>query len=102
MVYTYIPIGWSCLTLIHTCLMAEDCYDVLQDLLSSIRMLALEQEVWRLREKLYRLERMVARMGRFSAMSFFTVDRSTLLGVMSTVVTYLVILLQAKEPLCSN
>ena len=96
MVHTYIPIGWSCLTLIHTCLMAEDCYDVLHDLLSSIRMLALEQEVWRLREKLYRQERMVARVERFSAMSFFTVDRSTLLGVMSTVVTYLVILLQAK------
>ena len=89
-------IGWSSLTLIHTCLMAEDCYDALQDLLPTLRWQALEQADWRLREELHQLERMVARVERFSAMSFFTVDRSTLLGVMSTVVTYLVILLQAK------
>ena len=78
----YIPIGWSCLTLIHTCLMAEDCYDALQDLLPSLR----RQADRRMREELHQLERM----------SFFTMDRSTLLGVVSTVVTYLVILLQVK------
>ena len=91
----YIPIGWSSLTLIPTCLMAEECYDALEGVLPISR-LALEQANWRMREELYRLERMVAGVQRFSAMSFFTVDRSTLLGVMSTVVTYLVILLQAK------
>ena len=78
----YIPIGWSCLTLIHTCLMAEDCYDAQQDLLPSLR----RQADWRMREELHQLERM----------SFFTMDRSTLLGVVSAVVTYLVILLEAK------
>ena len=62
--------------------MAEDCYDALQDLLPSLR----RQADWRMREELHQLERM----------SFFTMDRSTLLGVVSTVVTYLVILLEAK------
>ena len=75
-------IGWSSLTLIQTCLMAEDCYDALQDLLPSLR----RQADRRMREELHQLERM----------SFFTMDRSTLLGVVSTVVTYLVILLEAK------
>jgi hypothetical protein len=30
---------WSCLILVHICLMADDCYDVLQSLLPSIRYL---------------------------------------------------------------
>jgi hypothetical protein len=42
------------------------------------------------------LERMASNVERFSAMRFFALDRSTLLGVASTVVTYLIILLQAK------
>ena len=62
-------IGWSSLTLIHTCLMAEDCYDALQDLLPTLRRQALEQADWRLSEELHQLERM----------SYFTMDRSTLL-----------------------
>jgi hypothetical protein len=39
---------------------------------------------------------MVTEVERFSAMRFFSVDRSTMLGVMSAVVTYLIILLQEK------
>jgi hypothetical protein len=59
-------------------------------------MLALLEDNWRLREELLQLERMTSEVERFSAMRFFTVDRSTLLGIMGTVVTYLIILLQEK------
>jgi 7tm Chemosensory receptor len=62
-----------------------------------IRKAALEQEDWRKREELAQLERMAVQMERFSAMRFFSVDRSTLLAVMSTVVTYLIIVLQEKK-----
>jgi 7tm Chemosensory receptor len=50
----------------------------------------------RLNKELGQLERMIAELERFSAMRFFSADRSTLLGVMSAVVTYLIILLQEK------
>ena len=30
-------VAWSCLILIHICLMSEDCYDVVQDLMPQIR-----------------------------------------------------------------
>jgi 7tm Chemosensory receptor len=62
-----------------------------------IRKAALEQEDWRKREELAQMERMAVQIERFSAMHFFTVDRSTLLAVMSTVVTYLIIVLQEKK-----
>jgi 7tm Chemosensory receptor len=59
--------------------------------------LALQQEDWRSREEVCQLERMASEAARFSATRFFTVDRSTLLGVMSTVLTYLIILVQEKN-----
>jgi hypothetical protein len=59
-------------------------------------LLALQEDNWRLRDELVQLERMTSEVERFSAMRFFTVDRSTLLGVLSTVVTYLIILVQEK------
>jgi hypothetical protein len=61
----------------------------------SCRNLALEAEDWRLRERLAQLERMTIEAERFSALRVFTVGRSTLLGVMSTVVTYLIIVMQS-------
>jgi uncharacterized membrane protein len=39
---------------------------------------------------------MIVELERFSAMRFFSVERSTLLGVMSAIVTYLVIMFQEK------
>jgi hypothetical protein len=41
---------------------------------------------------------MIIELERFSAIRFFSVDRSTLLGVMSAIVTFLVIMLQEKQP----
>jgi 7tm Chemosensory receptor len=49
-----------------------------------------------LKEELGQLERMIVDVERFSAMRFFSVDRKTLLGVMSAIVTFLVIMLQEK------
>jgi hypothetical protein len=59
------------------------------------RKLALEAKDWRMREWLAQLERTITEAERFSALSVFTVGRSTLLGVMSTVVTYLIIVMQS-------
>jgi 7tm Chemosensory receptor len=56
----------------------------------------LESEDWKERERLAQLERMITQMDRFSAMRFFTVDRAALLGVLGTVATYLIIVLQTK------
>jgi hypothetical protein len=39
---------------------------------------------------------MAGGLPRFSALRIFTVDRSTLLAVFSTILTYLIILLQTK------
>jgi hypothetical protein len=60
------------------------------------RSLQLQYEDWRIREKLAQLERTTLEAKRFSVSRVFTVDRTTLLGVSSTVVTYLIILLQSK------
>jgi len=56
----------------------------------------LEREDWRVRERLAQLDRMVSDAARFSAMGVFNVDRSTILGVASTVATYLIIVIQTK------
>jgi hypothetical protein len=60
------------------------------------RSLQLQYEDWRIREKLAQLERTTLEAKRFSVFRVFTVDRTTLLGAASTVVTYLIILLQSK------
>jgi hypothetical protein len=61
-----------------------------------LRNLALEAaDDWRLRERLAQLERTTAEAERFSALRVFTVGRPTLLGVMSTVATYLIIVMQS-------
>jgi hypothetical protein len=52
----------------------------------------------KLKEELGQLERMIVELERFSAIGFFSIDRSTLLGVMSAIVTYLVIMLREKQP----
>jgi 7tm Chemosensory receptor len=49
-----------------------------------------------MREEVVQLERSVTQAERFSAMGFFAVDHTALLGIMSTVVTYLIILLQTQ------
>jgi 7tm Chemosensory receptor len=49
-----------------------------------------------MREEVAQLEKRVSQAERFSAMRFFTVDRAALLGILSTVVTYLIIILQTK------
>jgi hypothetical protein len=56
----------------------------------------LDTEDWRERKRLAQLERMIAQTDRFSAMRFFIVDRAALLGVLSTVATYLIIVLQTN------
>jgi 7tm Chemosensory receptor len=58
--------------------------------------MALKHEDWRLREEVAQLERTASNAERFNALRFFALDRSTLLGVASTVLTYLIILLQEK------
>ena len=60
--------------------------------------MVLQQEDWRQREKLGQFERIISEVERFNAMKFFTVDRAALLGVLSTVATYLIILMQEKKP----
>jgi hypothetical protein len=62
-----------------------------------LRSLALQQEDWKEREKVAQLEKRASETKSFNAMRFFAIDRSVLLGVMSTVVTYLIILLQEKK-----
>jgi hypothetical protein len=60
------------------------------------RNLALEAgDDWRLRERLAQLERTTKEAEPFSALRVFTVGRPTLLGVMSTVATYLIIVMQS-------
>jgi hypothetical protein len=66
-------------------------------MLNNCRSLQLQYEDWGIREKLAQLERTTLEAGRFSALRVFTVDRTTLLGVASTIVTYLIILLQSKQ-----
>jgi 7tm Chemosensory receptor len=58
--------------------------------------MVLEEDDWKKWKELAQLEQMAIQLERFSAMRFFSVDRSTLMGVMSIVVTYLIILLQTK------
>jgi hypothetical protein len=60
------------------------------------RSAALESSDWWERERLAHLERLAGGLPRFSALRIFTVDRSTLLAVFSTILTYLIILLQTK------
>jgi hypothetical protein len=60
------------------------------------RSLQLQYEDWIKREKVSQLERTILEAGRFSAFRVFSVDRTTLLGVASTIVTFLIILLQTK------
>ena len=68
--------------------------DINQGLL--FRNLALEAaDDSRLRERLAQLERTTTEAERFSALRVFTVGRPTLLGVMSTVATYLIIVMQS-------
>jgi 7tm Chemosensory receptor len=63
----------------------------------NLRSLALQQEDWKAREKVAQLEKRALETKSFNAMRFFNIDRSVLLGVMSTVLTYLIILLQEKK-----
>jgi 7tm Chemosensory receptor len=62
------------------------------------RTCALESTDSRLKEELGQLEKMILEVERFSAIRFFLVDRSTLLGLTSAIVTFLVIMLQEKQP----
>ena len=49
-----------------------------------------------MKEGLAHMEKMASEAERFSAMGVFTVDRSTILALLSTIVTYLIIVLQSK------
>jgi hypothetical protein len=64
--------------------------------LPHIRRLVVEEDDWKKWKELAQLEQKIIQLERFSAMRFFSVERSTLPAVMSIVVTYLIILLQEK------
>ncbi len=92
-------IYWACSSLLANDVTIDTCSVKLvnaDDQGIVLRNLALEAaEDWRLQERLAHLERTTAKAERFSALGDFTVGRPTLLGVMSTVATYLIILMQS-------
>lgn len=85
----------SVLILTYFGFIMDDCYQRFQGTADTLRALYVRSNNIQLNKELLDLAQKIEKQASFSALGFFSVDRSTLMAELGTILTYFIILIQA-------